>query len=188
MAFALSWGCSEDDGAGHLADAPTADAIPPTKFVLFLSKTWSLAASGSEHQLVITDRPNADGCALASDQHTKAAGAGVEIVIHLQDAADEKCPNSQSHDVMNCNGVSAGSEAFVTKGCAFYRKFDDAGNVIGESGALAGSVTMNGTASACALQARFTFVDAAFSESFAFYDGQGVEPWCRTSDQMPGLQ
>lgn len=188
MALALLWGCSDEDGAGHLPDASTADAIPSTQFVLFVSKTWSLAANGSAHQLVITDRPLADGCALASDQHTKAGGAGVELVIHLPDPAPEKCPSSQSHDVMNCRGVPAGSEAFVTKGCAFYRTFDDAGNVTGEDGALSGTVVINGTDSQCAMQARFSFKGAAFAESFALYDGATAEPWCRESDQLPAVK
>jgi len=181
LGLVVATGCGSSDDAGKLPDASTMDAAPMLAFERFTSVTWSLATTGTERQLLITTRPAGDGCGLAGDQHRKPTGAGVQILVHFSETSTDKCPFNNNIVVKDCRGVDAGANPFVTTNCAYWRKFDDAGNLTGFAPAINGLIQFSGTSSQCAIRANVGFVGGVFDEFTTLTDGAAAEPWCRES-------
>ncbi len=170
--LATSLGCwsSED------MDAP--DAPPALAFQPFTSTTWSLQVTGTAAQLSITDGAGAAACALAQDHQNGLGVAGSQLIVHLPNVGSGACPAGNYTLRSNC-ASSPGTAAFVTEGCAYYRRWDAQGISLGIIPARNGNITIGGSATSCSINANFGFVGGSFSETFSLNNGT-TQPWCGT--------
>src|SRR5882762_3647826 len=117
-------------GSSGSSDDTAVDAGPPQiAYERFTSVTWSLATAGGRAQLSISDTPGTAACALSTDQHNSLGAAGVQIILQLPSTVTEICPQGK-YQLEKCP-ADLGTAAFVPAGCAFYRKFDAQGNIVG---------------------------------------------------------
>lgn len=160
---------------------PGPDAAPTLMFEQFTSKTWSLSVVGGVAQLSITDAAGPTACALATDQKAGLPSAGVQIIVALPGTLTEPCPATVGgYQVMKCP-ATLGTGAAVPQGCAFYRRWDANGTLLGATAALNGVITLNGTATSCTIRANVGFLGANFGEQFSLTGGTGAQPWCMGS-------
>jgi hypothetical protein len=168
-------GCTPQDGG--------TDSGSPDKIIVYdplTANTWSLSMMGGGAQLSITDATSAAACALAVDQHNGLGAAGGQIILRLPGTVTDTCPVGNYTIRSNCD-PTLGSEAYVTAGCAFYRRWDAQGTLLGITVALNGEITVAGSAASCTIRANVGFLGAAFSEVASLANGTGVQPWCKSS-------
>jgi hypothetical protein len=159
-------------GADAVPDAPT------VMFQPFTSTTWSLAMMNGAAQLSITDGSGPAACALSVDQQHTLGAAGVQIIVQLAGTATDTCPVGQYPVTPHCDSPS--SAAYVTAGCAFYRRWDASGHLVGITSAINGEVSIFGGTSSCTVRANIGFLGGSFAEMLTLMNGAGMQPWCGT--------
>jgi hypothetical protein len=173
-------GCTNSKtGGGDLADAP-----PGVTFTGLTPTEWSLASANGQWQIALSDADTAheaQGCALATDQHNGLGAAGGEIVIGLPKADDGSTPASpcpaDNYTLQKCANI-LGTGAFVPPGCAFYRQFDATGAVVGTTASLNGVVKISGDQGACTVIVTVGFFGKSFTEQTTLVNGATAQPWC----------
>jgi hypothetical protein len=171
-------GCPASPGGGT---DPGVDATPMVAYEPFVSKTWSLSMTGGTAQLSITDGGGAAACALSTDHRQSLGAAGVQIILQLPGTVTGTCPVGEYPLSTQC-ATALGSGAYVPAGCAYYRKFDAQGTLIGFAVKAKGSgstITFIGDETSCMIRASITFVGNSFIENFELMNGTGMQPWCR---------
>lgn len=169
-----SLGCTASE-AGD--DQPPPDAgTPVALYESFESKTWSMTIVDGHAQISISDQAGAAACALGADQRNHLPSAGRQIIFQLPETTTEACP--QGSFTQNKCSNEMGSDALVPMGCTYYRKFDDAGKIVGVSAALDGTMQIAGTERECALRVNVGFYGASFTETVSLFQAPGTQPWC----------
>jgi hypothetical protein len=168
-------GCMPSGGS-----TSTPDAAPMIMYERFVSTTWSLSTIGGASQLTITDAAGAAACALSVDQKRTLGGAGVEIILQLAGPVTDTCPAGHYSINGKCP-ATFGTDAYVPAGCAFYRKWDAQGALVGFTVAINGEITIVGTPDSCTIRASVGFLGASFDEVFTMTNGAGAQPWCMGS-------
>ena len=169
-------GCQPSSGDGN----PPSDAAPIIMYERFVSTTWSLSTTGGAAQLSITDAAGPAACALSVDQHRSLGAAGVQIILQLPGMVTGTCPQG-GYSINGKCAAALGSAAYVPAGCAFYRKWDAQGALVGLTAAINGEITIAGTPSSCTIRASVGFLGASFDEIFSLTNGATAQPWCMGS-------
>jgi hypothetical protein len=167
-------GCGSSMGGD---DAPADAGDPIIMYQPFTSATWSLATAGGRAQLSVSDGTGATACGLATDQHHSPGAAGVQLILHLPDMVTDPCPSGNYTMKKNC-AASLGTEAYVPAGCAFYRKWDAQGKLVGIAASLDGGITVVGNTNSCTLRVLISFLGTNYGETLTLTNGVGAQPWC----------
>ena len=167
-------GCSSSTGG---SGDPGVDAIPSINYVRFTSHTWSVSQIGGAVQISISDATGPAACAASEDAHRNLGAEGVQILLQLPAMVSGTCPVNNYTLSTHCSS-DPGSGAYVPAVCAYFRKFDAQGALVGIAAAIAGEIDFSGSASSCTIRANVGFVGATFNEQTALTNGDGVQPWC----------
>jgi len=143
----------------------------------FTSKTWSLSITGSAAQLSISDVSGPAACALSPDQKQSLPAGGGQIILRLPGVVTGTCP-VKTYTINTHCAATLGTEAYVPEGCAFYRKWDAQGQLIGFTAALSGEIGFSGSDTQCLIRANVGFLGAIFDEQKEMMNGAGMQPWC----------
>ncbi|HET7502774.1 MAG TPA: hypothetical protein VFK02_17250 [Kofleriaceae bacterium] len=175
-------GCSSSTGGG--GTDPGVDAIPSISYERFSSHTWSVSQVGGAMQLSISDltydATHPAPCAASEDASRDLGATGVQIILQIPGTVSGTCPVNNYTLSTHCS-PQLGSGAYVPAGCAYYRKFDAQGTIVGMATAIAGEIDLSGSASACTIKANVGFVGATFNEQITLTNGDGVQPWCTSN-------
>ena len=169
--FVVLGACTDTEGT----DQP--DAAPAIEYETFTPTTWSLANTGGQYQLSVTDGTGTAACALSSNHQNALGAAGAQLILQLSDASGVPCPVGMYPMRMNCP-ASLGAGAAVPESCAYYRRWDAQGALLGLMVALNGEITVTGTASSCSIRANVGFRGGSFAHTVTLTDGQAAQPWC----------
>lgn len=158
---------------------PMPDALPPITYESFTDVTWSFSLVGGHHQLSITDGMGTAACGL-SQNHTNSLGAaGHQLIMHVTADTGVACPAGSYPLRTNCS-AALGTEAHVPIGCAYYRRFDAQGALLGILPARLGEVQVAGTAGSCSIRVNLGFLGDSFARMQTLTNGP-ASPWCATN-------
>ena len=174
----LLTGCPPSDNGGD--DEPTPDAAPVVMFETFEATTWSLAVVDGYYQLSVTDGTGAPACALAQDQANGYPAAGHQMILNIGPAIPNVACPTESYDMRTSCPVNAGPEAYVTELCAYYRRWNAQGQLLGSAASINGIITIAGTAASCTVRANVGFLGNSFANMSTLLNGTGAQPWCQS--------
>lgn len=173
-------GCPDPDDNNMMGGpdaAPPADAVPPISYESFAATTWSVSMVDGRYQVSITDGTGVSACALSADHRNDLGTAGHQLIMSVPAAGGLPCP-AGSYPMNTSCGINVGTGTAVPASCAFYRKWDAQGALLGVAGAINGEVTFAGSTGSCTVRVNVGFVGGSFAMMATLSDGQGAQPWC----------
>ncbi|MEJ7599973.1 MAG: hypothetical protein WKG01_18850 [Kofleriaceae bacterium] len=170
-------GCPPNSGGD---DEPTPDAAPVVMYETFEATTWSLAVVDGRYQLSVTDGIGAPACALAQDQANGYGAAAHSMILNITAAIPNVACPTGSYDMRTDCPANAGPEAYVTADCAYYRRWNAQGQLLGSAASRNGIITIAGTDASCTVRANVGFLGNSFANMSTLTNGTGAQPWCQT--------
>jgi len=171
LVAALACGCTNTE-----EPAGGADASVPIAYEIFPATTWSVSHQRNTTQLSISDLTTGAACSASTNHDVQLAAPGSQVILNIDTGTAGPCA-AGTFDVRTDCPASLGSDAFVPKGCAYYRRWDANGKLEGTLVARNGSIQIAGTASSCVIRANIGFLGQSLNESLTF-DFTGAQPWC----------
>jgi len=171
-------GGSGDDTVGGGIDAPGGGgAIIP--YQPFTAKTRSMHKN-QDYQISTTDLIGPIACGLATNQSAGLGTAGSEIILNLSDPNFQNCPVGTYAIRSGCELPS--NDGFSTQvpfGCAYFRKFDQQGKLLGTAIATAGAIGVTGSESNCQIDVTLSFAGQTHHDAFTLTSWPMSWPWCK---------
>lgn len=143
----------------------------------FDATTWGFAAVGDRQQLSVTNGTGATACSASQDQRTSTGPDTHQMILNITMVTGAACPQG-SYDMRTDCPVSPGPEAYVTAGCAYYRRWNAQGQLLGSAASRNGIITIAGTETNCTVRANVGFLGGSFANMVTLVNGAGMQPWC----------
>lgn len=176
-----SGGMDDGFGGGIGVDAPTGGDTPGGSFAYeaFTARTQSLGDGNYGYFLLsLTDTTGSIACSLSKDFRAGLGNAGHQILANLGYIAGYPCPTG-THSMHGAScPIDLDRQFSIGEGCAYYRRFDNTGRVVGTVAATAGAITVTGNEAACTFQVHLSFGGKGFSNIFTLTNGIVANPWC----------
>ena len=164
-------------GGGGGSDAPTGGAV---EYQPFTARTRSLGhADSSWFQLSTTDTIGPIACGVAQDHHAGLGTAGHQILANLGFISGTPCPTGTHAMRSSCEPMLDPFSAAVDEGCAYYRRFNAQGQLLGTVAATAGAISVSGDDVACTFNVNLSFRGEAYTDAFRLTNGIVADPWCK---------
>ena len=160
-----------DAGNSPMADAPAA----ALRYEAFTSATHSMTQDNSV-QLSTTDLVGPIACGLSGNQSAGLGTSGSEILLAFHDPDFQHCPVGTYAVRSDCQPPAGGSA--VPEGCAYYRRYDQFGVLLGTLPAIAGAIGVSGTETSCTIQVNLSFDGQTHSDTFTLSNWPMAWPWC----------
>lgn len=167
-------GGDEDPGG---TDAPAGGTIIP--YQPFTARTRSVTKN-SYHQISTTDLIGPIACGLPEDQSAGLGTSGSQIILTISDDNFQNCPVGTYPIRSGCTLPEQGAfQNFVPAGCAYFRKYDQQGKLLGSAIATAGAIGVTGTESACTFDVTLSFAGQTHHDTFTLTSWPMSWPWCK---------
>ena len=167
-----------DDGGIQLPDAPGGGGtvIP---YQPFTARTRSVTKD-SNHQISTTDLIGPIACGLPENQSAGLGTSGSQIILNIRDDNFQNCPVGTYPIRSGCEIPQMGQfQTQVPEGCAYFRKYDQQGKLLGTAVATAGAIGVTGTESSCTFQVNLSFAGQTHADTFTLTNWPMSWPWCK---------
>lgn len=169
--------CGGGSGSDVVADAPGGGQTIP--YQGFTARTRSINKQ-QKYQISTTDLIGPIACGLSTDQSAGLGTSGSQIILAFSDANFQSCPVGTYAIRNGCEIPSAGSfNMFVPDACAYFRKYDQQGKLLGTAVATAGAIGVTGTESSCTFQVNLSFAGQTHADTFTLTNWPMAWPWCK---------
>jgi hypothetical protein len=159
------------------ADAPGGGQIIP--YQPFTARTRSVLKQNA-YQLSTTDLIGPIACGLSTDQSAGLGTSGSQVILAFSDFDFQTCPVGTYAIRSGCEIPSADSfMTFVPDACAYFRKYDQQGKLLGTAVATAGAIGVTGTESSCTYQVTLSFAGQTHADTFTLTSWPMSWPWCK---------
>jgi len=174
--LAASTGCG--GGAGDGGQPPDA-AAPVLGYQTFTTRTRSMSKD-QDFQISTTDVMGPIACALPADQSAGIGTSGSQIILAFHDPNFQNCPVGTYAIRSGCQQPATGGFSMqVPDGCAYYRRYDQQGHLLGTLPATAGAISVTGTESACTFMVNLSFSGQTHADTFTLTSWPMSWPWCK---------
>jgi len=167
-----------DDGQSPGGDDSQGSATPSIDFEPFTARTRSLGLAGDNFQLSITDTQGPIACGLSQDVHNGPGTMGSQVIANITYAAGYPCPTGTYSIHSGCT-TEDDFYPYMPEGCAYYRRWDVQGNLLGMTAANAGAIKITGTESSCTIVVNLSFAGQAYADTVTLTNGLTAQPWCK---------
>lgn len=168
-------------GGGGTSDGTEPDARLGAEIAYqpFVAKTRSVYKD-TRFQLATTDLIGPIACGLATDAAAGTGTIGSEIILNFLDPNFQNCPVGTYAMRSDCKNIINGADnREVPEGCAYFRKYDQQGRLIGYAIATAGAVGVTGSEAACRFEVTLSFAGQTHHDVFTLTDYNFSWPWCK---------
>ena len=178
LSFAPACVSTDDGGAGGGGiDEPTGGAV---RYQRFTAKTRSLGhADSSWFQLSTTDTIGPIACGAAQDHRAALGTSGHQIITNLGFISGTPCPTGRHAVRSGCETRFDSFSSVVDESCAYYRRFNAQGQLLGTVAATAGAIAVSGDDVACMFNVNLSFSGEAYTDTFTLTNGIVADPWCK---------
>ncbi len=177
VVFAAACGGSGGDDMPQTADAPAGGGTIP--YSTFATKTRSINKQ-SNYQISTTDLIGPIACGLATNSSAGTGTTGNQIILAFSDLNFQNCPVGTYAIRSGCEIPSSnGFDMVVPDGCAYFRKYDQQGKLLGTAIATAGAIGVSGTESSCTFQLTLSFAGQTHADTFTLTNWPMAWPWCK---------
>jgi hypothetical protein len=146
---------------------------------MFTARTRSLGNADSYFQLSSTDNIGPIACGASQDHHNALGTSGNQILANVGYIAGYPCPTGNHSIRSGCTTALSQFYKNVDEGCAYYRKFNAQGQVMGIVAATAGAINVSGDDAACMFTVNLSFSGEAYTDTFTLTNGLVSDPWCK---------
>jgi hypothetical protein len=145
----------------------------------FTARTRSVSMH-SEHQISTTDLIGPIACGLPEDQSAGLGTSGSQIILSIRDSNFRNCPVGTYPIRSGCTIPTMGAfQNQVPEGCAYFRKYDQQGRLLGTAIATAGAIGVSGSESSCTFQVNLSFAGQTHADTFTLTNWPMSWPWCK---------
>jgi hypothetical protein len=132
------------------------------------------------YQISTTDLIGPIACGLATDQSAGLGTSGSQVILAFTDLDFQNCPVGTYAIRSGCEiPTMGGFTMFVPDACAYFRKYDQQGKLLGTAVATAGAIGVSGTESNCQIQVNLSFAGQTHSDTFTLTNWPMSWPWCK---------
>jgi hypothetical protein len=173
--LAVATACGGSSDGTPMPDAPA----QTFRYESFTTSTRSLDMNEG-YQISTTDLIGPIACGLSADQSAGLGTSGSQIILAFYDPNFQHCSVGTYPIRSGCQPPPTGAfQTQVSEGCAYYRRYDQQGLLLGTLPAIAGSVGVTGTESACTFQINLSFNGQTYADTFTLTNFPMSWPWCK---------